>query len=186
MKVVSDNSICPDGKPVSCLGRSLTSSTPSGAFSCGRRVRIPSPASLFPSIFQGILTLALCVVPLCPSAPAVADNGKGYAMSSCQPSTTEVSRLLISELERRNRRERTTRTLRSTYTCFASTFGNQPLDSITEPQLSDCLDSHAWQPRTQRNHLAAISQLYRYAIRHAWATANVASSMLPPVIECAE
>jgi integrase len=99
------------------------------------------------------------------------------------PLVDKIVDQMLDTAESNNRRERTVSDLRDRLKTFAQDFGDRRLTDIHVDELKDWIDEDGWAPRTRINYLTKISQLYNFAIRNAWAEANLAERIDRPDVD---
>ncbi len=99
------------------------------------------------------------------------------------PPVADITRKMIEDAEKNDRRDRTVSELKSRLSTFAGDFPDRRLSEIAVEEIEEWLDQEDWSPRTRINYLTKLSQLYNYALRHRWVDANIVDRIERPTAE---
>ncbi len=96
------------------------------------------------------------------------------------PTVEVIIKKLLAETEAAGRREKTLVDLQYRLGRFARSFAGRKLADITLPELQEWLADPSLSARSRINFSVKVSQLYRYAIRHAWTETNLVERITRP------
>lgn len=96
------------------------------------------------------------------------------------PALVDVVNQLLVAKARAQRSDAWLRALRCSLSSFAQTRGRRPIATISTEDVEDWAHGHGWGPRTVKNRLAHLQELFRFAITRGYCQASPVASVERP------